>query len=149
MAWQCHNKFRAMNKSYSPRGLLPLQWRNYECNGVSNHRRLDRLLNCLLRHRLMKTSKLRVTGLCVGIHRWLVDSPHKWPVTQKCFQLMTSSITMNSTSIGITKWISNYIHINQCDAITHQCPYFNSGFVKLLLEIGYGRVITSNKWWLM
>ena len=25
------------------------------------------------------------------IHRWPVNSPHKWPVTRKCFHLMTSS----------------------------------------------------------
>ena len=32
-----------------------------------------------------KKSNLRVTGLCVGIHRWPVISPHKWPVTGKMF----------------------------------------------------------------
>ena len=26
-----------------------------------------------------------------GIHRWPVNSPHKWPVTRKMFHLMTSS----------------------------------------------------------
>ena len=26
-----------------------------------------------------------------GIHRWPVNSPHKWPVSQKCLHLMTSS----------------------------------------------------------
>ena len=26
-----------------------------------------------------------------GIHRWPVNSPRKWPVTRKCFHLMTSS----------------------------------------------------------
>ena len=30
-----------------------------------------------------KTSKLRVTGLLRGIHRWPVSSPHKCPVTRK------------------------------------------------------------------
>ena len=35
--------------------------------------------------RSKKTSKLRVTGLCVGIRRWPVNSPHKWPVTRKMF----------------------------------------------------------------
>ena len=29
-----------------------------------------------------------------GIHRWLVNSPHKWPV--KCFHLMTSSCSAMS-----------------------------------------------------
>ena len=32
-----------------------------------------------------KTSKLRVTGFVRGIHRWPVNSPHKWPVTRKIF----------------------------------------------------------------
>ena len=27
-----------------------------------------------------------------GIHRWPVNSPHKWPVTRKMFPLMTSSL---------------------------------------------------------
>ena len=31
------------------------------------------------------TWKLRVTGLCAGIHRGPVNSPHKWPVTSKMF----------------------------------------------------------------
>ena len=51
--------------------------------GVSNHSHLDCLLNCWLRRRLKKTSKLRVTGLVKGTHRWPVDSPHKRPVTRK------------------------------------------------------------------
>ena len=37
------------------------------------------------RRRSKKTSKLRVTGLCAGIHRWPVNSPHKGPVTRKLF----------------------------------------------------------------
>ena len=43
-----------------------LQWRHNEHDGVANHRRLDCLLDHLLRHRSKKTSKLRVTGLCEG-----------------------------------------------------------------------------------
>ena len=44
--------------------ILALQWLYNERDGISNDRRLDSLLNCLLRHRLKKTSKLRITGLC-------------------------------------------------------------------------------------
>ena len=40
-----------------------LQWRHNEQNGVSNHRRLDCLLNRSVRRRSKKTSKLRVTSL--------------------------------------------------------------------------------------
>ena len=43
------------------------------------------LLNRLFRRRSKKTSKLRVTGLCAGIHQWSVNSPHKWRVTRKTF----------------------------------------------------------------
>ena len=43
-----------------------LQWRHNERDDVSNHRRVDCLLNCLVRRRSKKTSKLRVAGLCAG-----------------------------------------------------------------------------------
>ena len=43
-----------------------LQWRHNEHDGVSNHRRLECLLNRLFRRRSKKTSKLCVTGLCEG-----------------------------------------------------------------------------------
>ena len=46
--------------------LMTLQWRLNECDGVSNHRPLDCVLNRLFRRRSKKTSKLRVTGLCEG-----------------------------------------------------------------------------------
>ena len=42
------------------------RWGQNEHDCVSNHRRLDRLLNCLFKRRLKKTSKPRVTGLCKG-----------------------------------------------------------------------------------
>ena len=42
-----------------------LQWR-HEHNGVSNHWGPDCLLNCFLRHRSKKISKLCDTGLCEG-----------------------------------------------------------------------------------
>ena len=43
-----------------------LQWHHNEHNGISNHRHFSCLLNRLFRSRSRKTSKLRVTGLCVG-----------------------------------------------------------------------------------
>ena len=43
-----------------------LQWCHNEHDGISNHQPHDCLLNCLFRCRSKKTSKLRVTGLCVG-----------------------------------------------------------------------------------
>ena len=42
------------------------QWRHNGHDGVSNHQPHDCLLKRLFRRRSKKTSKLRVTGLCVG-----------------------------------------------------------------------------------
>ena len=44
----------------------PLRWRHNDHAGVSNHQPHDCLLNRLFRRKSKKTSKLRVTCLCVG-----------------------------------------------------------------------------------
>ena len=44
----------------------PLQWRHNGRDGVSNHQPYDCLPNRLFRGRSQKSSKLRITGLCVG-----------------------------------------------------------------------------------
>ena len=44
----------------------PLRWRHDEHDIISNHQPHHCLLNHLFRRRSKKTSKLRVTGLCVG-----------------------------------------------------------------------------------
>ena len=43
-----------------------LRWCHNGRDSVSNHQPHDCLLDCLFRRRSKKTSKLRVTGLCVG-----------------------------------------------------------------------------------
>ena len=50
-----------------------LQWHHNGHDGVSNHQPHDCLLNRLFRH----------WSFVRGIHRWPVNSPHKWPVTRK------------------------------------------------------------------
>ena len=62
-----------------------LQWRHNEHDGVSNHQHLDRLLSCLFRHTSKKTSKHCITGFARETHQWLVNSPHKGPVTWNKF----------------------------------------------------------------
>ena len=62
-----------------------LQWRHNDHDSVSNHQPHGCLLHRLFRRRSKKTSKLRVTGLCVGISPGPVNSPHKGPVTRKMF----------------------------------------------------------------
>ena len=46
---------------------MSLQWRHNGCDGVSNHQRVDGLLNRLFTHRSKKRSKLHVTDFCEGI----------------------------------------------------------------------------------
>ena len=62
-----------------------LRWRHNDHDRVSNHQPHGCLLNRLFRRRSKKTSKLRVTGLCVGNSPGPVNSPHKGPVTRKMF----------------------------------------------------------------
>ena len=45
-------------------GHIALQWHHNWCDGISNHRHVHCLLNCLLRGRSKRTSNLHVTDLC-------------------------------------------------------------------------------------
>ena len=62
-----------------------LHWRHNDHDVVSNYQPHGCLLNRLFRRRSKKTSKLRVTGLCVGNSPGPVNSPHKGPVARKMF----------------------------------------------------------------
>ena len=59
-------------------------WKQYR-NDVIMSMMVSCLFNYWFRRRSKKTSKLRVSGLVRGIHRWPVNSPHKRPVTRKIF----------------------------------------------------------------
>ena len=59
-----HQLYKTIKKMNSWVTQKTLQWRHNERDGVSNHRRLDCLLNRLFRHRWKKTSTPRVAGLC-------------------------------------------------------------------------------------
>ena len=63
----------------------PFYWRHNGRDCVSNHQPYDCLFNRWFRCRSKKTSKLRVTSLCEGNSPGPVNSPHKWPVTQRMF----------------------------------------------------------------
>ena len=59
--------YMAWISNYNPQYSVPtLHWRHNNHGGVSNHQPHGCLLNRLFRRRSKKTSKLRVTGLCVG-----------------------------------------------------------------------------------
>ena len=74
------------------RAMLPCEqvrttsrWRHNDHDSVSNHQPHGGLLNRYSDADQRKTSKLRVTGLCVGNSPGPVNSPHKGPVTRKMF----------------------------------------------------------------
>ena len=71
--------------------LTALRWRHNGRDGVSNHQPHDCLFNSLFRRESLKSSA--PLPFVHGIHRWPVNSPHKGPVTRKCFHLLTSSWT--------------------------------------------------------
>ena len=64
---------------------LSLHWCHNHHDGASIHQPHGCLFNRLFRRNSKKTSKLRVTGLCVGNSPGPVNSPHKGPVTRKMF----------------------------------------------------------------
>ena len=91
-----------------------LHWRHNDHDSVSNHQPQDCLLNRLFRRRSKKTSKLCVTGLCVGNSPGPVNSPHKGPVTRKMFPfddvIMASFLDINplvqkTEYLGTIRWI--------------------------------------------
>ena len=88
---------------------ISLRWRHNGHDAVSNHQRLDCLLDCLLRHRSKKTSKLRITGLCAGNSPGPVNSPHKRPVTRKMSPfndvIMLGIYTITIHNKALTKYI--------------------------------------------
>ena len=109
------------NHNHRPHTIGALRWRHNGPDSVSNHQPYDCLLNRLFRRRSKKSWKLRVTGLCAGIHRGPVNSPHKWPVTRKMFPfddvIMVGSDWRQEIYFGftLTHWnvnivIHNWLH---------------------------------------
>ena len=62
-----------------------LQLRHNEHDGFSNHQPRDCLLKVCSGVDQRKNQSSASLALVRGIHRWQVNSPHKWPVTRKMF----------------------------------------------------------------
>ena len=91
---------------------VPLQWRQNGRDGVSTHQPHDCLLNRLFRRRSKKTSKLRVTGLCVGSSPVAGEFPAQmasnaenvsiwWRhhASSTCYDYMDSNLSLNPCTI--------------------------------------------------
>ena len=64
---------------------VTLQWHHNWRDGISNHKRLDCLLNRLFRLRSQKHQSSASLAFVRGIHWGPVNSRHKGPVTRKMF----------------------------------------------------------------
>ena len=64
-AWHMYRNFSTVTSNIIA-AMISLQWPHNDDDVVSNNQPYDCLLNRLFRRRTKKTSKLRVTGLCVG-----------------------------------------------------------------------------------
>ena len=112
-----------------------LQWRHNECKCVSNHLRLDCLLNrsCISK----ETSKLRVTGLCEGNPPVTDDFPtQRASNTANVFiwwrhHGLLCCLCLTWVHPKIPAWISNYINCNVCEEITSPFPNFNGAAVEV------------------
>ena len=65
------------------KSIQSLQWRHNGRDGVSDHQPHHCLLNRLFMRRSKKTSSSASLAFVRGINRRPVNSPQKWPVTQK------------------------------------------------------------------
>ena len=96
-----------------------LQCHHNERDGVSNQRRLDCLLNCLIKWRSKKTWKLLITGLCEGNSPVTSESPHKGPVMWKMFPFDDIIMgLLTSQPLQPSQW-----HYNGCDGVTIDQPH--------------------------
>ena len=109
-----YDRPRKMEVNHLPWGrhiclpYLTLRWRRHGCDSVSNHLPHDCLLNRLFGRRSKKTSKLRVTGLCVGNSPRTVEFPAQMASNAEnvsiwwrhhdtaCFLMVTSGPDINS-----------------------------------------------------
>ena len=116
-AWLCNDpplpREYILVNSYICSNWLALRWRHNDHDDGSNHQPHGCLLNRLFRRKSKKTSKLRVTGLCVGNSPGPVNSPHKGPVTRKMFpfdDVIMGSRVSNKT--GIYLYMLPYLEKN-------------------------------------
>ena len=96
-----------------PNIFKTLWWRHNDHDSVSNHQPHECLFNRLFRRRSKETSKLRVTGLCVGNSPGPVNSPHKGPVTRKMFPFDDVIMIRRSFSCQISELCIHLWHTQQ------------------------------------
>ena len=103
-----------------------LRWRHNEHDGVSSHQPQGCLLNRLFGRRSKKTSKLRVTGLCVG------NSPG------------TAQMASNAENGSI--WWRHHVHLQRWYKLCFTIACVRSGITcKIDFYVSYNQSISASK----
>ena len=102
--------------------IKPLRWRHNGCDSVSNHQPHDCLLNRLFRRRSKKTSKLRVTGLCVGNSQQTVEFPAQMASNAENVSIWWRHHAQKSTNMCIFRgmhctFVDDGMYFNTCFGI--------------------------------
>ena len=79
----------------------PLRWRHNEFDDVSNHQPHNLIYNVYSGADQRKHQSSASLAFVRWIHRWAVNSPHKWPVTRKMFPF---DDVITSNDIGNLGW---------------------------------------------
>ena len=100
-------------------GYFPLKWRHNERDSASNHQCLDCLLNRLFRIDQRKHQSFVSLAFVQGIHRWSMNSPHKWPVTRKMFPfddvvVLRLRLQYHRHHRSTFTWLFPYLHRRAC-----------------------------------
>ena len=85
----------------------PLQWRHNGRDSVSNHQPHDCLLNLYSDADQRKHQSSASLAFVRWVHRRPVNSPHKWPVTQKMFPF--DDVIMHNKNLAHILWNILYI----------------------------------------
>ena len=149
--------------------FVSLQWCDNERDGVSNHRRLECLLNRLFRRRSKKTSNFASLALVRWIHWGPGNSPYTWPVTRKMFPF--DDVIMFPTKINemvdvkawaiwkVLTWIRSLIGPANWKTVTNKrrqirpwtcfrlrCPNWNISPIAFFINNICSKVLRSNLW---
>ena len=104
----------------------PSQRRHNECDGVSNRRRPDCLLNRLFRRRSKQFQSSALLAFVRRIQGWPVDSPHKGPVTRKMCPF-DDVIMQNYIPMEFDLKFKSFIHENSYEMIVYKLAVILSG----------------------
>ena len=104
-------------KSLAPETL---QWHHYECDGISNHRHL--ICSGADQRKLQSSASLAFVR---GIQQWLVNSPHKGPVTWKMFQF-DNVIMRSGCPFKNARFILYSLIVSFRSSYEIKCPQMNA-----------------------